>query len=1054
MHTIRVYIADKGDTLITIAKKTDVEITELRSLNPAITSLDSNIAGTSIKLPSSSRKAVEQIKVPSCPPFQLSEYLSQWIPLTALEEMEQADYDVLIVGTGAGGGSVLRTLCEKWIDSSKRIGIVEKGDLLLPTHARNVATMDSKRVSNFFGTVSQPIGNFLPMFPGARVVNALGGKTLFWGLVTPRMPPFELLEWPVRVKEMELYYSIAEQAMDVTNEYFKGSSIQSIFLQRLRNGGYQDVINFPVAVDLQPSKDGEIHSNVNWSSVNFLAYGLNRKKFDLAVNAQVVQVLMENGKATGVKVMSREKKAYYLKAKCVVLSAGTFDTTKILLNSAVQGCAIGHYLTNHSSITAAGKIKRREFSEALGPLGIIAPQTIDRPFQIQIGGPFGAYGDYFWHQPFQQEPLLEEELMVGFGGYGKVESRFENMIFLDPVRKDEFGMPEIQVNFSYSEKDKEVINQMVTAIEQISAIMKAPIDLKNGRPDICIHPPGSDYHAAGTCRMGANPSTSSTNPYGQIHQVPGLYVADSSLLPSIGGANPTLSIVALALRTADYIAKEFAAAIPAVRARQTHLDFNEPYRPQFHFTPIRNWMNDPNGLVYFEGEYHLFYQYNPFGNEWGNMSWGHAVSRDLVHWKHLPIALEPDELGMIFSGSAVVDERNTSGFFIGKSGGLVAIYTSAGETQQQSIAYSTDNGRTWTKYEGNPVLPNPGITDFRDPKVFWHDKTQKWVMALAAKDRVMFYASQNLKNWTYLSEFGMKEGDHSGIWEVPDLFELPVDGNPSHAKWVLKVDINPGEKNPGSRGQYFIGRFDGTKFVNENSPDKVLWTDFGKDFYASFSWNNLPGRRVWIAWMNNWQYPDKTPTFPWRGAMTIPREVALNTIPQEGIRLVQTPVRELQQLRTNAKTVSNKSISPGSHLLSGFQDDAFELTAEFELDTATEFGFKVRKGDHEETIVGFDANRSEMFVNRTHAGNAHFSPFFPGEYRGSLFPRDKRIKLHLFVDRSSVEVFGNDGERVITSLIFPSPESRNVELYANNGTVKLISMSIYHLTSVWRENKK
>ncbi|HTG68533.1 MAG TPA: glycoside hydrolase family 32 protein, partial [Candidatus Udaeobacter sp.] len=289
------------------------------------------------------------------------------------------------------------------------------------------------------------------------------------------------------------------------------------------------------------------------------------------------------------------------------------------------------------------------------------------------------------------------------------------------------------------------------------------------------------------------------------------------------------------------------AAIPAAHAREIRPEYNEPYRPQFHFTPVQNWMNDPNGLVYFEGEYHLFYQYNPYGNTWGNMSWGHAVSKDLVHWNHLPVALEPDRLGMIFSGTAVVDEHNTSGFFKGKSGGMVAIYTSAGETQQQSIAYSADNGRTWMKYEGNPVLPNPGIKDFRDPKVFWHDKTQRWIMAISAGDKVLFYASSDLKAWTYLSEFGAKAGDHSGVWEVPELFELPVDGDPSHTKWILKVDINPGEKNQGSRGQYFIGQFDGTNFVNDNPSDKVLWVDYGKDFYASLSWNHLPERRVWIA---------------------------------------------------------------------------------------------------------------------------------------------------------------------------------------------------------------
>jgi choline dehydrogenase-like flavoprotein len=276
----------------------------------------------------------------------------------------------------------------------------------------------------------------------------------------------------------------------------------------------------------------------------------------LAVKAQAVQILIENGKAAGVKVMSSEKKTHFIKAKHVVLSAGTFETTRILLNSGIQGSAIGHYLVDHSYLTAIGKVNRREFPEALGTLGIIIPQTNHRPYQIQIGGPFGIHGDYFWHQPYEEKQLIEEELMVGFIGYGSVEARYENMIYLDPNRKDEYGIPEIQVNFSYSEKDLEVINRMFTDIEKASSIMKSPIPKIHGRPDICLRPPGSDYHESGTCRMGENPLTSSTNHYGQIHNVPGLYAADSSILPSIGGVNPTLSIVALAIRTGDYIANQ------------------------------------------------------------------------------------------------------------------------------------------------------------------------------------------------------------------------------------------------------------------------------------------------------------------------------------------------------------------------------------------------------------------------------------------------------------------------------------------------------------------
>jgi choline dehydrogenase-like flavoprotein len=553
VNVIQIYITDFDDTIRTISKKTDIDMEEIIALNSEMTNPDQCLSGRAIKLPSAARQGTEKLQVPECPPSQPLNSLHHWIPLTPLEEMEKGDYDVLIVGTGAGGSSVLRRLCDKWGHTHKRIGIIEKGNLMLQTHARNLATMNTDRLNRYFDTVSTPIGKSLPMLSGARVLNALGGKTLFWGLVTPRMPVSK--SWPVEEKEMDYYYKIAEQTMDVTNEYFKRSTIQSILLQRVQNSGYDDAINFPLAVDLQPTTFGVITSNVNWSSIAFLAYALNRKSFDLAVNAQAVQILVENGKTAGVKVMSPDKKTYFLKAKYVVLSAGTFDTTKILLNSGIQGRAIGHYLLDPSTVGAAGKFNRREFPETLGPLGIIVPQTKKRPYQIQIGGPFGIEGDYFWQQPYEVPPHLEEELMVGLSGYGRIEPRFENRIYLDPHKKDKFGYPDIQVSFSYSEKDKEIINQMSTEIERLSKIMHTTIDMKNGKPDICMNPPGSAFHTGGTCRMGDNPLTSATNRYGQVHHVPGLFVADNSLLPAIG-VNPLLTTVALSIRTADYIVKD------------------------------------------------------------------------------------------------------------------------------------------------------------------------------------------------------------------------------------------------------------------------------------------------------------------------------------------------------------------------------------------------------------------------------------------------------------------------------------------------------------------
>ncbi|MEL6303458.1 MAG: glycoside hydrolase family 32 protein, partial [Bacteroidota bacterium] len=308
----------------------------------------------------------------------------------------------------------------------------------------------------------------------------------------------------------------------------------------------------------------------------------------------------------------------------------------------------------------------------------------------------------------------------------------------------------------------------------------------------------------------------------------------------------------------------------------------EPYRPQYHFTPKQNWMNDPNGLVFYKGWYHLFYQYYPDDTVWGPMHWGHARSKDMMHWEHMPIALYPDELGLIFSGSAVIDSQNTSGFGSTQNPAMVAMYTyhlmegeKAGrdDFQTQGIAYSLDEGTTWTKYEGNPVIPNNGIKDFRDPKVFWHEPTKMWVMALVAGDHVKFYESPNLKEWSHMSDFGKEVGAHGGVWECPDLFPL-TDAKSGERKWALLVSINPGAPNGGSGTQYFIGDFDGKEFVSAQREAK--WLDYGTDNYAGVTYNNLPEEeRVFIGWMSNWDYARDTPTESWRSAMTLPRKLFL-----------------------------------------------------------------------------------------------------------------------------------------------------------------------------------
>ena len=503
------------------------------------------------------------------------------------------------------------------------------------------------------------------------------------------------------------------------------------------------------------------------------------------------------------------------------------------------------------------------------------------------------------------------------------------------------------------------------------------------------------------------------------------------------------------------------AKVPPETLRPT---YGERFRPQFHFTPAVNWMNDPNGLVYFDGEYHLFFQYNPFGPKWGHMSWGHAVSRDLVRWEHLPVAIPEADGVMAFSGSAVVDWNNTSGFGRDGKPPLVAIYTGHRETNQsQYIAYSNDRGRTWTVYDGNPVL-DVGRKDFRDPKVFWHAPQRRWVMVLALPDehKVRFYASADLKRWHHLSDFG-PAGAVDGIWECPDLFELPVDGDAKATRWVLIVSLNPGAIAGGSGMQYFVGHFDGTRFVAESPPpqianagtpiDKVLWADFGKDFYAAVSWADVPdkdGRRLWLGWMNNWQYAQEIPTMPWRSAQSLPRALALRTT-SEGIRLVQQPINELQTLRGPRHTVAAQPVGEGAITLAshGVAGTALEIAVEFDVGTAAEVGLKVRAGRDEETVIGVDSRGGRLFVDRTRSGQVGFHREFSGRHTAPLRVESGRVKLRVFVDWSSVEVFAADGEVVLTDQLFPAPDSDGVALYARGGTARLVSFEAWPLASIW-----
>jgi fructan beta-fructosidase len=475
-------------------------------------------------------------------------------------------------------------------------------------------------------------------------------------------------------------------------------------------------------------------------------------------------------------------------------------------------------------------------------------------------------------------------------------------------------------------------------------------------------------------------------------------------------------------------------------------EYQEPLRPRFHFTPSRNFMNDPNGLVYYQGEYHLFYQHNPFGQVWGHMSWGHAVSRDMLHWEHLPIALREENGVMIFSGSAVVDRDNSSGFCRPQGDDrscLVAIYTGHGHDRQtQNLAYSNDRGRTWTKYPGNPVI-DPGLKDFRDPKVFWHDATKRWIMVtvLADQHKVRFFASRDLKAWDALSDFG-PAGATGGVWECPDLFALPVDGDPKNVRWVLDVDINPGGIAGGSGGQYFIGTFDGTTFVNENPSDRTLWVEHGKDFYATTSFSDIPasdGRRIWMAWISNWLYANVEPTVVWRGAQSVPRELTLRRLP-DGIRLVQAPIAELKTLRATREPVS---VSDGAPLPG---------SAEIEVDLVRgewrETGFRLSNGAGESVVVGVTTKPLEMFVDRRSSRATPFHDGYPGRHASPVRWRDDRIQLRVLFDRSVLEVFANDGESIITDRVYPTQPFSRINRLPDGRSA---SPRIWELRSVWPE---
>lgn len=484
--------------------------------------------------------------------------------------------------------------------------------------------------------------------------------------------------------------------------------------------------------------------------------------------------------------------------------------------------------------------------------------------------------------------------------------------------------------------------------------------------------------------------------------------------------------------------------------------FQEAYRPQFHFSPPSHWMNDPNGLVFNEGIYHLFYQYYPDDVVWGPMHWGHATSKDMIRWTHKPIALYPDSLGYIFSGSAVVDKNNTSGFAKGEEKPLVAIYTyhdpvgaekGTNTYQTQGIAYSLDNGDTWEKYANNPVIANPGEKDFRDPKVFWYDEGEYWIMSLVAGDHARFYTSNDLKNWSLMSTFGKGYGSHAGVWECPDLFKIKVDGTDDE-RWVLFISINPGGPNSGSATQYFVGDFDGTTFTTNQKEAK--WIDHGTDNYAGMTYNNTPdGRHLFIGWMSNWNYGQKVPTKDWRSAMTLPRTLSLSKI-NGTYYLKSNVIQEVQSILSNKDAKINRELavndSTSYHLPKGGVKISFDINSkDFELQLAND----------KNEVVNLVANgtKNTFYIDRSKSGLIDFEKDFYDHYQ-LMDIKDLpngRYNVTLYVDTASFELFMNEGQFVMTDIVFPTAPYNKLNIM-NLGLERLRISNFYteNVASIWK----
>lgn len=506
--------------------------------------------------------------------------------------------------------------------------------------------------------------------------------------------------------------------------------------------------------------------------------------------------------------------------------------------------------------------------------------------------------------------------------------------------------------------------------------------------------------------------------------------------------------------------KESETAITIPTSEKISVDstvyYKEPFRPQFHFSPEKHWMNDPNGMVYYKGTYHLFYQYYPNDIVWGPMHWGHATSTDLIHWKHKKIALFPDKLGLIFSGSAVIDINNTSGLGTKENPAMVAIFTyhnmdieKAGKinTQSQGMAYSLDEGETWKKYDRNPIIKNPDIKDFRDPKVFWNETTKEWNLVLVAGDRAQFYTSKNLTDWALQSEFGKNIGAHGGVWECPDIFKLKVEGS-EEEKWVLLISINPGAPNGGSGTQYFIGDYDGRTF-RTNQKD-IKWIDHGTDNYAGVTYNNTPdNKRIFIGWMSNWLYARNTPTKNWRSAMTLPREILLSKIDGD-YTLKSNPIKQLKQQLVTEYSKDLISIKKGTKI---------DFTYDYLNQSSLRFNSRnqnlklVFSNDlNDSLVIDYNSKQKIFSIDRKHSGYVDFEKTFGKDIHKTSLTNlvSESVDYQIILDWSSIEIFINGGVYSFTEQLFPKKPYTKLSIQSDENQ-EITNLTINKIKGIWQK---